>query len=790
MPIVTMPDGTPVMMPDKLDPATAARLRAFQDAQKFKEPAHQGAAHMPGPEPANVIGEVGDTAADVALGFAGLPADFGENVIDLGRAALGSVETAAGRPDLAPALSDRAATPGTTEWLQAMARKHGMIDPANDPTTPQGRTARTVLSGALGAAAGGRMGAPAAQSGREILSGALRQGAGGAASGLVAGIANEAPMDDSSRAMASTVASLLPNTSASARRAIQERIRKAIIGNTDVKGREATARRAGIDSPDPAAVTGSSALGNLEGAFARLPGAAGILDTAAERRQEGMRGRTQDVARGLNPGGPVDAERAGRALQEGVHGDVERMRSVQRGLYDKVSAVVPPATDIPLSNFRDALRRFAGPVEGAEATSAQLVPPKIKALFDALETDLAAVPTKPGGEAAGPLKAELGELPSTPRTPDEVGDYLMKILGKRDQISAAREKADSDAARAAKAREPVNRPVSTERRKDDHLIRLDREIQVRDAAPEGRAAKDSLPYQTVAGLRSQLGRLLESPSLLVDAPKNEYRALYRALSDDIRKALPPEAKQAWDRASNYTRAMHDRVDTVYEPLERAGTPEKAVKAAFSGTREGSSAFRKIMGATTPAQRNAVAAHVIEKMGTTRPGQQNVDGDRFSAETFLTNWNSMNDGARRALFPGRTYDDMKTVAEAASHMRDAGRGSYNPSGTARTVTHAGFYGIAAQQIVSSLLDLNPVRAARTAVAFGGEALVNRNVARALTSPKFVAWLADGTKPAAADAGSYVGRLQAIQKSERDPETADALAQLLAYIQPSPQPAGAR
>jgi len=37
MPLVTMPDGTEVMMPDKLTPELAGRLKAMQDAQVKKE---------------------------------------------------------------------------------------------------------------------------------------------------------------------------------------------------------------------------------------------------------------------------------------------------------------------------------------------------------------------------------------------------------------------------------------------------------------------------------------------------------------------------------------------------------------------------------------------------------------------------------------------------------------------------------------------------------------------------------------------------------------------------------
>ena len=44
----------------------------------------------------------------------------------------------------------------------------------------------------------------------------------------------------------------------------------------------------------------------------------------------------------------------------------------------------------------------------------------------------------------------------------------------------------------------------------------------------------------------------------------------QAARADIRAALPPDARQAWDRASKFTRGFHERVDTVYDPYAKPG----------------------------------------------------------------------------------------------------------------------------------------------------------------------------------------------------------------------------
>jgi len=78
----------------------------------------------------------------LATSVLGLPADTLQSALNLGRMAVGTVATAAGRPDLAPDILTK--KPLTSEWLKEKLRQTGMpgLSPDNpDPKSPLGTLA-------------------------------------------------------------------------------------------------------------------------------------------------------------------------------------------------------------------------------------------------------------------------------------------------------------------------------------------------------------------------------------------------------------------------------------------------------------------------------------------------------------------------------------------------------------------------------------------------------------------------------------------------------------------------
>ena len=691
---VTLPDGTVVKgVPDG---TTKEQLRVKLKANGMPVPgespkpaatsalAPAGAAGAPDKSNASSnIGIFGDAAQSLTKGAtkaSQLLPDTAVSIENLGIAGYGTIKGLMGGKDL-PDLVDPASVPGTSASLENALRGAGAITPEHDPQTPGGSVADAALQAVPSIAYGGRM-----------MPGQAAKAAGGAAlAGGAAAATGEAGGDPATQ----TTAAMLPALLRQAVVPAKEAVRKRIVGDTDVGANVAADRRAGIANPDPASVTGSKGLAQLQSTFRRLPGGGGTLDEAAAKRTEGVRGRTGEIVSDL--GGPVSAERAGGVVTEGAEGAIANFRKNQKKLYDKVAAVVPASTPIKVDRLKAALERFGAPIPGMEELSAQITAPKVAGLRAGLKADLASSP--PG----------------------------------------------------------ATRPA------------LNMQNQ------------GALPYGGAAQLRSRIGEMFEGGSVPEGITQSQAKSIYKALTEDIKASLPPAGKAAWERASSYTRLGHERIDSVYRPLLDKNTPEKALRAAFSGTKEGSSSFRKIMGELTPAQRNAVAAHVVENMGKSAASRQTAEGDAFSGETFLTNWNKMDPGARKALFasPG-TRKDLDDIAGALSRSRQAYEGSANPSGTGKANTHAGFYGAGATGVIMPLLMGHPGIAVATAGALGGELVLNHTVSRALTSPEFIKWLAEGTKAPQADQAKYAARLAVIAKNEKDPETRQALEELAEKI----------
>ena len=84
------------------------------------------AAPSPAPESPGLVGRTNAAVGGVNRGIAsilGIPIDTAENIINLGRAGIGTAAIAAGRPDLAPEL--RTGTPGGSQWIAQQMERGG-----------------------------------------------------------------------------------------------------------------------------------------------------------------------------------------------------------------------------------------------------------------------------------------------------------------------------------------------------------------------------------------------------------------------------------------------------------------------------------------------------------------------------------------------------------------------------------------------------------------------------------------------------------------------------------------
>lgn len=214
-------------------------------------------------------------------------------------------------------------------------------------------------------------------------------------------------------------------------------------------------------------------------------------------------------------------------------------------------------------------------------------------------------------------------------------------------------------------------------------------------------------------------------------------------------------------------------------VDKAGGPEKVYLAAMSGTQDGATTLRSVMHSLPPESKRAFTAAVVKRMGLATKGNQNADGDQFSAQTFLTNWNGLSKEARGALFSphgvkagpfngsGKFVADMDKIARVSERIRDGSKVYANPSGTANKGYAYAYLGSIGASFLAGPLAVASV--------VGSGAAAN-GMARAMTNPRFVSWLARSTELPMSSAPQQIAALRSIAQSEKDEDLAAIADQL--------------
>jgi hypothetical protein len=287
---------------------------------------------------------------------------------------------------------------------------------------------------------------------------------------------------------------------------------------------------------------------------------------------------------------------------------------------------------------------------------------------------------------------------------------------------------------------------------------------IRQAIRSSRNAEGKIPFQVLRDLRTTIGEKLENVDLTPDVSRAEYKALYRALTEDLTEAVAPfeKARNAYARANNYTRAFHDRMDRVQDILTKQNG-EEVYRAVVMGAKDGPSRLRAVMRSVPKEDQRALVSAFVAKMGRALPGLQDETGEVFSTSRFLTNYASLDKASRRELFGkfGQQFtNDMDNIAEVSAKIRESSQILANPSGTAGAVV-----GPATVASVGG-----SIAAGKFGFAAGMlEVLLGANQsARLFTNPRYVRWLASNIEKPVSYAGAAMANLATIAQQENDPD----------------------
>jgi hypothetical protein len=299
---------------------------------------------------------------------------------------------------------------------------------------------------------------------------------------------------------------------------------------------------------------------------------------------------------------------------------------------------------------------------------------------------------------------------------------------------------------------------------------------------------NTLPYSAVRAMRTNLGDKANwNPVVAKGAlPNGARKLLYGQMTQDLADGvswLGKDAKDAADTASSlYAQNQQRRKDLnnmITKVMNNGGT-EAVYNATTSKMSAGSTRISKVMSALNPDEQNVLRATVIDRLGRAKPNLQNAQGSEFSPSTFLTNYTDQkfSPEAKDALFGQSTplRSALDSLANTTSTLRNS-KALKNPSGTGPLGAHAWQgYGVVSE-ILGSLLLGHPLLAAAGAAS----PVANNVLARVMTNPRTVNWMAKSAKLPPSLLPNAVNQLQ----RTNDPDAQD-LATYLGQAQPAPAP----
>lgn len=690
-------------------------------------------------EPPGIMDRIKAGVTGVNKGFysdlLGLPVNTVQNVLDLGRAAVGTAASALGKPEYAPDIPNREDIVGSSEWIAKKLNNAGLGAAINNPN-PQDKTSRILHTG-------GRVaGSSAVPVPGMTLPQQASNVAKGFAGGVIAGETGEVAPEWAG------LAGMAPQILGAAVPAATRAAFGGEAGRANINQRMAALRAGGVEEPSLGLATGSPTIQGLENLLSQTPGSVGLYARAGEKNIAGMKAKTEALRDALSK--EYGPQVAGEAIQESIKNDfTNRFKTTQGNLYNAVDALIPGGSRIPVSSSADVLQRLTSGIESAPNIGQRFVNARIGDINQAFRTDTGLdIPS-------GPLQTVRNVSPATPSQVISRGEGIPLEIPARPAISVTRK---------------VNPYYSV--------------------AGEGAARPPdipTLPYSAVKQLRTEVGTELSNNPLVSDVPRSQWKQLYGGLSEDMRAAAAaagPEATQAFNRANVYTQRGLGRMEDL-QSLANRPTPESAYGAVGSSLKSGSTVYDRLRGALTPDARKQVVATVIDELGTATPGQQNAAGDVWSPRTFLTNYNKIDDNARSSLFKripgGETMkDDLAKIAKTTEMLSDSSKIWSNPSGTSQALVARGALGTIGAGVLGGLFYAPLIAPAATAA--GGLLAANQVSQRLLLNPKFVNWLAKAPSVKTQDeATAYSLRLLNNAKMTNDPQFKQDVQQYLQSIQ---------
>jgi hypothetical protein len=286
----------------------------------------------------------------------------------------------------------------------------------------------------------------------------------------------------------------------------------------------------------------------------------------------------------------------------------------------------------------------------------------------------------------------------------------------------------------------------------------------------------SLSWKDLKAFRTRIGYEIGEQRFSDGPTKDQLRALYASLSDDMRNtaaAQGPKAIRAFNRANTIYEKGQERIEGALIRIlgdDSKNNPEAAARALQTISKsnggpniEQLAQIRASLG--KDEHWNEVAGSLIHLMG--QPA--NSAGREFSPQTFVQNYADMAEPARNLLFGDRGRAELRGALDrfVAVNQRLAGTNALrNTSNTVPGLTGSGAVGT----VVAGVM--NPLLGVKVAGAFG----VNYAIGRLWTHAPFVRWATGYTRLLAegANQSAIKGRVTSLRQiAAKNPSLAGAI-----------------
>lgn len=298
----------------------------------------------------------------------------------------------------------------------------------------------------------------------------------------------------------------------------------------------------------------------------------------------------------------------------------------------------------------------------------------------------------------------------------------------------------------------------------------DRKVQITSAVSGGKVAGYSkfindiknniaqgkeVPYDSLTSLRSEVGSAMQGK--LEPQERAAINKIYSGLTNDIKENIQrsdldkigkESALKAWERANASHRIRTNFIKENIQPLIDKGTPEEVYRHAMSQSKLGGTKVNQVMRSLNPNQKDFVRATVIRDMGLAPKTAQGAEGDIFSPQKFMGEFNAFRKtGTEKSLFTPEqitAFNRLNKIIELTKNTEQAGKSN----------------------VILPLIGLTSIGTATGGVglipAVGGARLT----ANLMANPKFVNWLATSANSAPKEFPKHLNKLSAIAAANPD------------------------